>query len=96
MSITPDEIKKVAHLGRLAIQETDIPIYTQHLNNLLQLIERMNKVDTTGIEPMSHPLEGQHQRLRMDSISEINQREIFQKTAPEVVEGLYLVPIVVE
>jgi aspartyl-tRNA(Asn)/glutamyl-tRNA(Gln) amidotransferase subunit C len=95
MSVTKENIHRIAHLARLNIDEARIPEYAQHLNNLLDLVSQMEKVDTKNIEPMAHPLDGQ-QRFREDVISEQNQRERFQKIAPEVIEGLYIVPQVIE
>jgi aspartyl-tRNA(Asn)/glutamyl-tRNA(Gln) amidotransferase subunit C len=96
MSVTKENIHRIAHLARLNIDEARIPEYAQHLNNLLDLVSQMEKVDTKNIEPMAHPLDGQQQRFREDVISEQNQRERFQKIAPEVIEGLYIVPQVIE
>ena len=96
MSVTKEKIHHIANLARLTIDEARIPEYTHNLNNLLNLIGQMEKVDTQNITPMSHPLEGQDQRFREDKITETNQREHFQKIAPNVIEGLYIVPQVIE
>ncbi len=96
MSVTKEDIHRIAHLARLNIDEARIPEYTQHLNNLLNLISQMEKVDTANIIPMAHSLDDQHQRFRDDKITETNHREQFQKIAPEVLEGLYIVPQVIE
>ena len=66
-----------------------------NLSDILQLVEQMNSVDTEGVVPMSHPLEV-NQRLREDKVTETNQRDEFQKTAPATQDGLYLVPKVIE
>ena len=95
MSLDVKEIQKIAHLARLAIEEKDIPQYAQNLSNILELVEQMSAVDTSGIEPMSHPLE-LPQRLREDTVSESNQRDLFQENAPKVERGLFLVPQVIE
>lgn len=96
MSVTKEDIHRIAHLARLTIDDTRIPEYTQHLNNLLTLVGQMDAVNTDNIVPMSHPLDDQQQRLRADQITETNQRENFQKIAPKVLEGLYIVPQVIE
>jgi aspartyl-tRNA(Asn)/glutamyl-tRNA(Gln) amidotransferase subunit C len=96
MSITKEDIHHIAHLARLKLDESRIPEYTQNLNKILELVSQMEKIDTQNIEPMAHPLEGQQQRFREDKITETNQRERFQKIAPEVIEGLYIVPQVIE
>jgi aspartyl-tRNA(Asn)/glutamyl-tRNA(Gln) amidotransferase subunit C len=95
MSLQKDDIEKIAHLARLAIDEADVPQYAQNLSNILQLVEQMNAVDTRGVDPMAHPLDAQ-QRLRADEVTEHDQREHFQAHAPQVEDGLYLVPKVIE
>ena len=87
--------KKIAHLARLGLTEADVPQTTDTLNNILGLIDAMQAVDTTGIEPLAHPLEAT-QRLRADVVTETNQREAYQAVAPAVESGLYLVPKVIE
>jgi aspartyl-tRNA(Asn)/glutamyl-tRNA(Gln) amidotransferase subunit C len=96
MSVTKEDIHHIAHLARLNIDETLIPEYTQNLNKLLELVSDMEKINTDNITPMSHPLDNQQQRVREDKITEHNQREHFQKIAPDVIEGLYIVPQVIE
>lgn len=95
MSLQKNDVEKIAHLARLSIREEDVPLYTKNLSNILHLVEQMNAVNTSHIEPMAHPLE-MHQRLRADEITETNQRELFQANAPAVENGLYLVPKVIE
>ena len=91
MALERTEVEKIAHLARLGLSETDLPRTTETLNNILGLIDRMQAVDTTGIEPLAHPLETT-QRLRADVVTERNQRDAYQAIAPAVEEGLYLVP----
>lgn len=95
MSLNETDIKKIAHLARLGISEHDIPKYSKELSNILDFVEQMNKIDTSNITPMAHPLDVA-QRLRPDDITEPNQRELFQSIAPLVEAGLYLVPQVIE
>ncbi len=95
MSLGSAEVAKIAHLARLAIGEADIPAYARNLSSILELVAQMNAVDTTGVEPLAHPLE-MAQRLRPDAVSESDQRERFQAIAPSVEAGLYLVPQVIE
>ncbi len=95
MSLDRDDVVKIAHLARLAIDEADIPRYARELSNILALVEQMNRVDTTDVEPMAHPLDTS-QRLRPDVPTESDQRELFQTNAPQVEAGLYLVPKVIE
>lgn len=95
MVLTHENVLKIAHLARLAIEETAIPKYANELSNILELVAQMNEVDTGEILPMTHPL-AESQRLRLDIITETNQRELFQSIAPLVKAGLYLVPKVIE
>jgi len=95
MLLQKEDVEKIAHLARLAIDEADIPDYARNLSNILRLIEDMDVVDTDAVTPMAHPLD-MPQRLRADQVSEGDQRERFQKIAPQVENGLYLVPQVIE
>ncbi|MGB5276431.1 MAG: Asp-tRNA(Asn)/Glu-tRNA(Gln) amidotransferase subunit GatC [Gammaproteobacteria bacterium] len=95
MSLDTDDIKSIAQLARLKIDEADVPGYATNLSNILDLVEQMNSVDTEGVIPMSHPLDVV-QRLREDEVTETNQRDAFQKVAPATQDGLYLVPRVIE
>ena len=95
MAISEDEVKKVARLARLAVPEERLAAYTQGLSNILNLVDQLSAVDTTGVEPMAHPLD-MVQRLRDDVVTETNHREQYQSVAPEVENGLYLVPKVLE
>jgi len=95
MSLDSSDVKKIAHLARLAIDEADIPQYATNLSNILHLVEQMDSVDTEAVTPMAHPLD-EVQRLREDTVTEDNQREHFQQCAPLTEDGLYLVPKVIE
>ena len=95
MSLDKSEVEKIAWLARLAIDDQDIPNYSDELSNILGMVERMKSVDTDGISPIAHPLE-LSARLRTDEVSEENQRDHFQKDAPLTDEGCYLVPKVIE
>ncbi len=95
MSLGVAEVAKIAHLARLAIRTEDAPAYARNLSAILELVEQMNAVDTTGVAPMAHPLD-MAQRLRPDEVAEPNQRDRFQSIAPRVEAGLYLVPKVIE
>ncbi|NOX42442.1 MAG: Asp-tRNA(Asn)/Glu-tRNA(Gln) amidotransferase subunit GatC [Gammaproteobacteria bacterium] len=95
MSLDKEDVEKIAHLARLAINEDDIPEYSRELSKILDLVAQMNAVDTSNIEPMAHPQENS-QRLREDKITELNQRDAIQANAPQVERGLYLVPKVIE
>lgn len=95
MALDKSDVENIAHLARLAISEDDIPEYATNLSNILGLVEKMSAVDTSGVEPMAHPLH-MAQRLREDAVSEENQRDHFQQIAPSVEAGLFLVPKVIE
>ena len=95
MSITPEEVLKIANLARLKINQDEVGQYAIELSKIISLVEQMNKVDTQNVEPMAHPLDVA-QRLRKDEVTEINQREKFQSVAPNAEKGLYLVPKVIE
>ncbi len=95
MSISEAEVRKVAHLARLAMPDENIAAYTQNLSNILDLVAQMSAVDTDGVTPMAHPLD-MTQRLREDMVTETNQRDYYQSIAPETENGLYLVPKVIE
>lgn len=95
MSLTPDEVAKIAHLARLAVTDEEQAAVASDLSSILDLVEQMNQVDTKDVVPMSHPLH-MTQRLRTDAVSEADQREKFQSIAPAVENGLYLVPKVIE
>lgn len=88
-------MEKIAHLARLAVSEDELDSVASDLSNILDLVEQMGAVETTGVEPMAHPLH-MVQRLREDEVTESDQRELFQSIAPETEEGLYLVPKVIE
>jgi len=95
MAISEAEVKKVARLARLAVPDARLEAYTQNLSNILKLVDQLSAVDTTGVEPMAHPLD-MMQRLRDDVVTETDHREKYQAIAPEVENGLYLVPKVIE
>lgn len=95
MSLTPEDVIKIAHLARLNLSESEIELYTPQLSKILHFIEHMNQTDTATIEPLAHPLD-LSQRLRPDAITEPDLRDKFQGIAPQVEAGLYLVPKVIE
>jgi aspartyl-tRNA(Asn)/glutamyl-tRNA(Gln) amidotransferase subunit C len=95
MALTLDDVKRVAHLARLAVNEDEARGVLDRLTGVFGLIEEMQAVDTRGIEPMSHALD-LVQRLREDQVTEHDQRAAFQEIAPQVEGGLYLVPKVIE
>jgi aspartyl-tRNA(Asn)/glutamyl-tRNA(Gln) amidotransferase subunit C len=95
MALTLEDINKIAHLARLGLSDDEKTRYTDSLNNIMGLIDELQAVNTTGIEPLAHSLDVT-QPLRPDVVSEQNQREAYQKIAPATQDGLYLVPKVIE
>ena len=95
MPLNNADVRKVARLARLAMSETEIETARSQLSGIFTLIAEMQAVDTKGIAPMSHA-QDVSQRLREDTFTETNQRELFQSVAPQVEAGLYLVPKVIE
>jgi aspartyl-tRNA(Asn)/glutamyl-tRNA(Gln) amidotransferase subunit C len=99
MSLTPDQIRRVARLARIDLRAAESATVLERLNRVLGLIDQLRAVDTEGIEPMSHALDArlpQGQPLRADAVTESDQRGLFQAGAPLVEDGLYLVPKVIE
>ena len=90
-----DQIRRIGDLARLELSDTELAAMQHELNGILALVDQMSAVDTEGVEPMSHP-QAAMQRLREDEVSETDKREAFQAIAPQVEDGLYLVPKVIE
>ncbi|SEI78520.1 aspartyl-tRNA(Asn)/glutamyl-tRNA(Gln) amidotransferase subunit C [Allopseudospirillum japonicum] len=95
MALTSADVEKVAHLARIQIDASLIPEYTRDLSNILDLVNQMQQVDTSEVEPMAHPLDAT-QRLRVDEVTESNQRDALLAGAPATEAGLFLVPKVIE
>lgn len=95
MSLTTADVKKIAHLARLNMPEEELIRFTDELSPILDLVNQMNQANTAHIEPLANPL-SLSQRLRTDTVTESNQRDAFQKIAPDVEAGLYIVPQVIE
>jgi len=99
MSLSPDQIRRIARLARITVRADESAMVGERLNRVLGLIDQLQAADTEGIEPMSHALEAQlpqGQPLRPDAVTETDQRARFQAAAPAVEDGLYLVPKVIE
>ncbi len=95
MPLSPQEVQRIAELARIDVSDAEARTIRTQLNDIFELIGRMQKVDTEGVEPMSH---GQDLKLRLreDLVTESNRREQFLSLAPEREQGLYLVPKVIE
>ena len=96
MSLNRRDIENIAFLARLALSETEVPLYVEGLSRIMALVAQLDAVDTSQVEPMAHPLPGQSQRLRPDIVTASDARELLQRNAPQVEGGLYLVPRVIE
>lgn len=95
MQIDSDLVKNVAQLAQLKIEEDQLASTIKDLTEILDLADQMQSINTDGIAPMANPLDAV-QRLRADEVTETNQREAYQASAPEVERGYFLVPRVVE
>ncbi|WP_108124754.1 Asp-tRNA(Asn)/Glu-tRNA(Gln) amidotransferase subunit GatC [Saccharospirillum mangrovi] len=95
MSLDRNEVEIVAHLARLKVSDDQMPATLASLNSILTLVDRMQEIDTSGIEPLANPLDATA-RLRADEVTETNHRDDYQRIAPSTTDGLYLVPKVIE
>jgi len=96
MSLTPTQIESIAGLARLALKPDEVTQYTTSLSSILDMVSQLEKADTGSLAPMAHPLAGQVQRLRPDEVTSPDARDLYQRNAPQVDAGLYLVPRVIE
>ena len=99
MSLTSSDIARLANLARLELQPAESERILGQMNDFFSIVEAMRAVDTSGLEPMAHPVAAIQDvalRLREDVVSEPNQREANQRNAPAVEHGLFLVPKVIE
>ena len=95
MSLSPDDVKRIARLARIEISDAEACVSQTRLNAIFDLIATMQAVDTTGVSPMAHA-QDVSQRLRDDIVTEADRHLAFQSIAPAVEDGLYLVPKVIE
>ena len=99
MALTPEDVQRIAHLARLELPPADEAAMLAHLNGFFRIVEQMGAVDTSGIEPLFTPLSAIQTvclRLRPDVVTESDQRQANQRSAPAVEDGLFLVPRVIE
>ncbi|EHR73745.1 glutamyl-tRNA(Gln) and/or aspartyl-tRNA(Asn) amidotransferase, C subunit [Burkholderiales bacterium JOSHI_001] len=99
MALTPQDVSRIAHLARLELSPAESSTLLAQLNGFFGIVERMSAVDTSGVEPLYTPLSAVQQvalRLREDLVTETNQRDANQRSAPAVEDGLFLVPKVIE
>lgn len=95
MALEHTHVQRAAHLARIALNDNEATRYVDDLGRILQMVDQLQGVDTEGVAPLAHPLDTT-QRLRADEVTETDQRARFQRCAPAVEDGLYLVPRVVE
>ena len=98
MSLTPEDVSRIAHLARLELDPADAAAMLTQLNGFFRIVGQMSAVDTSGVEPLYTPLsavQDVHLRLREDAVTETDQRTLNQRSAPAVEDGLFLVPQVV-
>jgi aspartyl-tRNA(Asn)/glutamyl-tRNA(Gln) amidotransferase subunit C len=88
MSLTRQDVEKIAHLARLSITEQEMPVYVTSLSSIVDFVDELSRADVGGVEPMAHPLDGQRQRFRPDAATETDQHEKYQRNAPSVQAGL--------
>ena len=99
MALTLADVSRIAHLARLELSSADESLMLEQLNGFFGIVEQMRAVDTRGVEPLYTPLSAVHAaalRLREDVVTETDRREVNQKSAPAVEDGLFLVPKVIE
>jgi len=99
MSLTSDDIARIANLARLALNPEEGERMLTQINDFFDMVEKIRAVDTTGVEPLAHPMATIQEitlRLREDVASEPNHREANQRNAPAIERGLFLVPKVIE
>lgn len=95
MSLNRQDVKNIAWLARLEIDDSELASVADELSNIVALVEQLAHAPVAGVEPMAHPLE-LAQRLRPDVVTEAPSRDRYQQDAPEIADGLYLVPRVLE
>jgi len=95
MALERSDVEKIAHLARLHIDATEAQEVAGRISSILALIDQMQSIDTHDVAPLAHSF-GAIQRLRKDEVTEVDQREYLQKSAPATQDGLYLVPKVIE
>ena len=99
MALTPIDVRRIAELARLDLGADEQALMLEQLNSFFRIVEQMSAVDTSGVEPLYTPLSAVSEvalRLRDDTVTETDQRELNQRSAPLVEDGLFLVPKVIE
>ncbi len=95
MTLTVKEVKNIAHLARLGFADEEIEGFTGNLSRIIDLVSQLDEAETDDVVPMAHPLH-MNQPMRQDTVTETDQRDLYQKNAPRTEAGLYLVPRVID
>ncbi|MFZ0486319.1 MAG: Asp-tRNA(Asn)/Glu-tRNA(Gln) amidotransferase subunit GatC [Arenicellales bacterium] len=95
MALDPGTVNSIAALARIGIEPDEVEGYARELSKILEFVEQMNQVETGDVEPLTHP-QDRILRMREDRVTETDQRDEFQRIAPAVEDGLYLVPRVID
>ncbi len=95
MSIKKIDLEYIASLSKLAFEGQELKNYTRQISDILEMIQQLQKVDTTKIKPMAHPM-NMNQRIREDLVTEVNKRDEYQKNATDSKDGFYKVPKVID
>jgi aspartyl-tRNA(Asn)/glutamyl-tRNA(Gln) amidotransferase subunit C len=93
--LRPEEIHRLCRLARVEITATEVPDVSAKLSSIVAMVDQLQAVETAGVAPMAHPLD-RPQRLRPDTVTEVDRRDVYQRNAPLVERDLYLVPKVIE
>ena len=95
MSVSPQDVEKVALLARLTISESELQEVTERFSRVLNLVDELNTIDSTDVVPMSNPHD-MEQRLRTDEVTRRNNRDALMASAPSQEQGYFLVPKVID
>jgi aspartyl-tRNA(Asn)/glutamyl-tRNA(Gln) amidotransferase subunit C len=95
LALTKSDVEYIAHLARLEVSDDEIADYVDKLSRIIDLVTELGELDTEGTLPMAHPL-AMSQRLRPDEVTETDHRDRYQQNAPDVGQGFYRVPKVIE
>ncbi|MEE9319093.1 MAG: Asp-tRNA(Asn)/Glu-tRNA(Gln) amidotransferase subunit GatC [Granulosicoccus sp.] len=95
MTLKPGEVKTIAHLARIGLEESEVEPLAKELSTVLDLVAKLAAIDTSHVEPMAHPANTEL-RLRDDVVTESDQRDVLQAPAPAIEDGYFLVPRVIE
>ena len=93
--LRPEDIQRLCRLARLEISAKEVADVSAKLSSIVAMVDQLQAIETAGVAPMAHPLD-RPQRLRPDTVTEVDRHELYQRNAPLVERDLYLVPKVIE